>query len=396
MICQDRYTYLGWVSRCRYDGGLTAAIVGSAVAAAGTGANIAIQGKMNRRSERQAQKMRDFQREEREAQNEWNLEQWNRQNEKAVEFWNMQNDYNSPTAQRERMEAAGYSPLGAVGQSSEAGMPQASEAASASDPSSAMPQYANPLANFDTFGGIKAALEYKDLLLKEKEIDAKIDSLTYDKRYKQALTDTENALRDGKVALLGVQYELGKAQASLTRAERKKVAHEIVKIDTEVSTMLQSIQESQVRVSYTSFREYAERQKLPKEVQILCEQWLGLKRDNWSKLQSNRERAEYYNSGQWAQDVRSNSREMLHRSYMTQYQRKYQKDALPLQLEQIRGGTKSPFSYSVDRGMSTVGNIIQPFAAAGQALQGYGIWMMSGAKLQQMQPSTPNPIGFGR
>lgn len=369
--------------------------------------SVAVGGEMNKRAVEQAREARrwamkereianDFTREMFDKTNAWNLEQWNREVSQQEAWRDYDNDYNSPTAQRKRLEAAGYNPLSAIPSAtpSETGSVNSVSAAGgspsiASAPS--LPQLENPMAHFDPFGGMKMNLAYKELQLKDKELDARINSMGYDNAYKQSLTDTENQLRKGKVTLQGVQIDLGKSQSGLTDAQRDKVAHEIVKIDTEVSNMLQAIKESQVRTSYTSFREYAERVKLPKETRILCEQWLGLKRDNWSKLQANKERAEYYNSGQWAQDVRSSSRDLLNRSYITQYQRYYSKESFPLQLEQLRGQTKSEFSYSVDKGMNTVSNIVQPFAAAGQALQGYGIWMMSGAKIQQMQPSTPNP-----
>ena len=47
----------------------------------------------------EALKNRDFQTSEREASQQWNLDQWNRENE-----------YNDPSAQRARMEAAGFNP----------------------------------------------------------------------------------------------------------------------------------------------------------------------------------------------------------------------------------------------------------------------------------------------
>ena len=47
----------------------------------------------------EALKNRDFQTSEREASQQWNLDQWNRENA-----------YNDPSAQRARMEAAGFNP----------------------------------------------------------------------------------------------------------------------------------------------------------------------------------------------------------------------------------------------------------------------------------------------
>lgn len=55
-------------------------------------------------------------------QKQHNLDMYNLQNEDAIDFWNMQNDYNTPLAQRQRLEEAGYNPYALLnGGSSEAG-----------------------------------------------------------------------------------------------------------------------------------------------------------------------------------------------------------------------------------------------------------------------------------
>ena len=46
-------------------------------------------------------------------QNQWNIEQWQREADFTREMWNANNEYNDPSAQMERLEAAGLSPWAA-------------------------------------------------------------------------------------------------------------------------------------------------------------------------------------------------------------------------------------------------------------------------------------------
>ena len=88
-----------------------ATIIGAGLSAGAAGASAISSGKMNRRAEKynkwalqqqqafnaqQAQLGRDWSEEMMGQQNEWNLQQWQRENE-----------YNTPAAQRARLEAAG-------------------------------------------------------------------------------------------------------------------------------------------------------------------------------------------------------------------------------------------------------------------------------------------------
>ena len=88
-----------------------ATIIGAGLSAGAAGASAISSGKMNRRAEKynkwalqqqqafnaqQAQLGRDWSEEMMGQQNEWNLQQWQRENE-----------YNTPAAQRSRLEAAG-------------------------------------------------------------------------------------------------------------------------------------------------------------------------------------------------------------------------------------------------------------------------------------------------
>lgn len=84
-----------------------------------------------------------------EKQNQWNIDQWNREN-----------SYNSPTAQMERMEAAGINPYNAVA-SGQVGSVAASPLQSATPNNVSAPAYAeaysNPVGNF--ISGLSSSLD---------------------------------------------------------------------------------------------------------------------------------------------------------------------------------------------------------------------------------------------
>lgn len=90
----------------------------------------------------EALKNRDFQTSEREASQQWNLDQWNRENE-----------YNDPSAQRARMEAAGFNPYnmnidaGSASTSGAQSSPGSGSQASASQVPS-LPAYTGYTADF--------------------------------------------------------------------------------------------------------------------------------------------------------------------------------------------------------------------------------------------------------
>ena len=132
-----------------------ATLIGAGVSAGSAGLSAISSGKMNRRAEKynkwalqqqmafneqQAQLGRDWSEEMMSQQNEWNLQQWNRENA-----------YNTPAAQRSRLEAAGLNAAlamqgqGSIGMAG-SGQPAASPAGSpqAAIGGSSAPQYSRP------------------------------------------------------------------------------------------------------------------------------------------------------------------------------------------------------------------------------------------------------------
>ncbi|WGL31392.1 DNA pilot protein [Dipodfec virus UOA04_Rod_1017] len=106
----------GSLSQAFLGGSLGLSLIGTGISSAlGAGASALGAGIQNKKSYKYTKKLQD-------QQNQWNLDMWNRQNE-----------YNSPVAQRARLESAGLNPDLMYGQSSSTG--NSTQAPSASDAS---------------------------------------------------------------------------------------------------------------------------------------------------------------------------------------------------------------------------------------------------------------------
>lgn len=162
-----------------------ATIIGAGLSAGAAGASAISSGKMNRRAEKynkwalqqqqafnaqQAQLGRDWSEEMMGQQNEWNLQQWQRENE-----------YNTPTAQRARLEAAGLNAAlmmqgqGSIGMAG-SGQPAASPSGNpqASSGLSSAPQYVRP-----DFSLLSQAVDsfFKNKLISEQSTGQGLDNL---------------------------------------------------------------------------------------------------------------------------------------------------------------------------------------------------------------------------
>lgn len=162
-----------------------ATIIGAGLSAGAAGASAISSGRMNRRAEKynkwalqqqqafnaqQAQLGRDWSEEIMGQQNEWNLQQWQRENK-----------YNTPAAQRARLEAAGLNAAlmmqgqGSIGMAG-SGQPAASPSGNpqASSGLSSAPQYVRP-----DFSLLSQAVDsfFKNKLISEESTGQGLDNL---------------------------------------------------------------------------------------------------------------------------------------------------------------------------------------------------------------------------
>ena len=110
-------------------------------------------------------------------QNQYNIDQWNREAAYQTDMWNKTNEYNSLSAQRQRAEEAGFSPLAVLG----GGMTTAASASSPSGKGVGLPspsQTTMHAAPSTTFGrSLMQLMEYK--MAKERN-DAEVQQIQID------------------------------------------------------------------------------------------------------------------------------------------------------------------------------------------------------------------------
>lgn len=82
-------------------------------------------------------------------QKQHNIDMFNMQNQAAIDMWNMQNEYNDPSAQIQRLSAAGLNPYLAIGNGSAAGVASSAPAVGTATPATAPQMQAPPSEAFD-------------------------------------------------------------------------------------------------------------------------------------------------------------------------------------------------------------------------------------------------------
>lgn len=139
----------------------TAAVIGAGLAAAGTAGTNWLQAEMNKRAFRRNKQLLQM------------------QNDFSLDMWNRTNEYNSPSAQLERLKAAGLNPLyyGLDGSSADA---FESAAAAPYEPASML----NPFEGMQNFGSLLADIKVKN---------AQAENLAADtaKKNNENLTETQ-------------------------------------------------------------------------------------------------------------------------------------------------------------------------------------------------------------
>lgn len=350
------------------DDAAAATIIAAGASTASAGIQAATAGKTNARGSRLAHR-----------QHEWAVQDAKMQHDWAIEDWNRNNEYNSPSAVLERYKAAGLNPIAAVNNGN---MTQAAQqnplGSGVASPS---------LPNFVNAGpGIGAALEaagnsfmkYQDYLLEQKRVQNDSLRAEADKEYKEALTLTEDRLRDNRIQLAGVQIELAKSQKNLTDEEVKQTSANILKLQQDVETSKKYAVMLGIQAKFTEFQRYAMRKKLPLEVKQLTQalifggqQIVNLKNINYASNLQNRKDYAYFKTGRWWKDTKNQS------------------DLLEAQRKTAQQGVYSDFGAATMRGMNVVSSVLTP---AVQAMQGFYIYQRAQQIRGQMkfQPSIPN------
>lgn len=165
-------------------------------------ANLKIAQMNNEWNAREAEKTREFMTSERDAQNIWNLEQWNRENE-----------YNSASAQRERLEAAGLNPylMMSGGSAGSASSLQSSEVGEGPTPTAEPVQQTPFYPNVDLSGVAEAINSYfvNQKISSEtvgQNTQNRLDQIYGDRAREASIASTI----DGRFEFLNPSYQAGR------------------------------------------------------------------------------------------------------------------------------------------------------------------------------------------
>ena len=256
-----------------------ATIIGAGLSAGAAGASAISSGKMNRRAEKynkwalqqqqafnaqQAQLGRDWSEEMMGQQNEWNLQQWQRENE-----------YNTPTAQRARLEAAGLNAAlmmqgqGSIGMAG-SGQPAASPSGNpqASSGLSSAPQYVRP-----DFSLLSQAVDsfFKNKLISEQSTGQGLDNLLK-ARYGDELAQISIGKGSAEISNLRSQSARNYAETAVASlsAEAQRTLNKYLNLGQQLSLITKMAEYSSITAG-TELTKAKYRTEIANEIKVLAE-----------------------------------------------------------------------------------------------------------------------------
>lgn len=256
-----------------------ATIIGAGLSAGAAGASAISSGKMNRRAVKynkwalqqqqafnaqQAQLGRDWSEEMMGQQNEWNLQQWQRENE-----------YNTPTAQRARLEAAGLNAAlmmqgqGSIGMAG-SGQPAASPSGNpqASSGLSSAPQYVRP-----DFSLLSQAVDsfFKNKLISEQSTGQGLDNLLK-ARYGDELAQISIGKGSAEISNLRSQSARNYAETAVASlsAEAQRTLNKYLDLGQQLSLITKMAEYSSITAG-TELTKAKYRTEIANEIKVLAE-----------------------------------------------------------------------------------------------------------------------------
>ena len=256
-----------------------ATLIGAGLSAGAAGASAISSGKMNRRAEKynkwalqqqqafnaqQAQLGRDWSEEMMGQQNEWNLQQWQRENE-----------YNTPAAQRARLEAAGLNAAlmmqgqGSIGMAG-SGQPAASPSGNpqASSGLSSAPQYVRP-----DFSLLSQAVDsfFKNKLVSEQSTGQGLDNLLK-ARYGDELAQISIGKGSAEISNLRSQSARNYAETAVPSlsAEAQRTLNKYLDLGQQLSLITKMAEYSSITAG-TDLMKAKYRTEIANEIKVLAE-----------------------------------------------------------------------------------------------------------------------------
>lgn len=208
---------------------------------------------------RNVNKQIDAARREAELARNHNLYTMHLQNKYNVDFWNKNNQYNLPSNQVQRLRDAGLNP-DLMYENGTSGLVSMGAPQSASS-------HASPVADTSAYSNMRSPLGEVLNSLKESQM-LEAQKKLIDAQTKKTLADAEgteksnkyiDSLSEGQIALNSATLKNLESVLSLNEAQKTKLNAEIGKIDVEIDSLKQSIEESMSRVQNIDFEQFMSR-----------------------------------------------------------------------------------------------------------------------------------------
>lgn len=195
-----------------------------------------------------AKKQRKWEEQMQQQQMDWNEQMMDKQNQFNVNMWNMENAYNDPSAQKERMMAAGFNPMfyGPDGTANASSMSSAQALGYERATNVANPLQAGLSSALQT---LQATSQAQANIAGAKEKEANAD-------YLASKTVSENLMRGVNFELAGLEIDLKGADIQLTKAQADKTAADIVRINKECEQIDTQIQNTIVDMDVKQRSQY--------------------------------------------------------------------------------------------------------------------------------------------
>lgn len=178
--------------------------------------NIAMQRETNQMQVEEAQKLRDWQR----------------------EMYDLNNQYNSPLAQRMRLEAAGFNPYLGMGSPASASAPTGGSA----------PTLASPSYDVSSFSSLAASQRQNDVQSLQGFIKLGLDAFNTIRTDKRAQKDLESQIKSREFQNQNLQYQtLGKAIENQFNSRNMENALKLQSAAVEYSNLQNSMASTQLR-----------------------------------------------------------------------------------------------------------------------------------------------------
>jgi hypothetical protein len=207
--------------------------------------------------------------------NQFNLDMWNRQQAQNLANWNMQNQYNSPSAQMDRMRQAGINPAMMYGNMSNGPSIEAPSVIHASAPSgsTSSPAHSNftPMqANAPTFDLNKGVLAGSQLTVQNAQADnlRSQSELLQAQKVKTAVETANEGLRGSG---LGLDNELKKASMGYA-IDALKLNNDRSTLEMSLNSRLANREDDKLTIEWKRLKNELANSEQTREVQNLQKQ----------------------------------------------------------------------------------------------------------------------------